>query len=171
MDMRRRIFSILSVLSLLLCLVCIVIWVRSGFVTDSLMWEHKGKAWCLASGVGNIQWSETRGDGLRYFKGWKCYSVTPTWQWQWIGPSYASVSASASRIPFKHLLLPCWLLVMVSSVLPGVWMVFYLRRRRIMYRSKGLCRECGYDLRASKERCPECGTAIPSPIHCEPKAT
>jgi hypothetical protein len=63
-------------------------------------------------------------------------------------------------------LIPCWMPV---AILGGV--AFFVLARRLYRRRRykpGLCRKCGYDLRASPERCPECGTEIADP---KPKAS
>jgi hypothetical protein len=53
--------------------------------------------------------------------------------------------------------IPDAVLAPVLGVLPAVSLFRRFRRRR---RANGLCRVCGYDLRATPDRCPECG-AIP----------
>ena len=58
--------------------------------------------------------------------------------------------------------------VMLMSFGPGVFFLYAARIERL--RGQHLCRVCGYDLRATPDRCPECGTptpkasALPSPL-------
>jgi hypothetical protein len=60
--------------------------------------------------------------------------------------------------PFATYSLPWWTLAMTFSGLPVVWLrLASVQRRRAWRGRSGLCPTCGYDLRASPDRCPECG--------------
>ena len=54
--------------------------------------------------------------------------------------------------------VPFWLLLTLAAVPTAV-----LWRRDRRTAKPGCCVNCGYDLRASKKTCPECGTAIANP--------
>jgi hypothetical protein len=55
-----------------------------------------------------------------------------------------------------NIVVPSWLLVVVPALPPVVALWRKTRRRRTRLRL-GLCLRCGYDLRGSNDRCPECG--------------
>lgn len=54
--------------------------------------------------------------------------------------------------------VPLWLLLVLAAPAPtmAAHRLLVARRRR----RRGLCRVCGYDLRATSDRCPECGAAV-----------
>lgn len=62
---------------------------------------------------------------------------------------------------FQRLALPFWMPMAALLIAPGARGVAYhrsLRARR--RRARGLCAGCGYDLRATREKCPECGRVM-----------
>lgn len=60
----------------------------------------------------------------------------------------------------RSITFPLPFLALVASVLPACALRARLRRRKY---AAGLCARCGYDLRATPERCPECG-CIPEQV-------
>ena len=73
-------------------------------------------------------------------------------------PRPSNVTASFPNLVTVNLVSP----LLLFSALPAV---VYTRRFYRWYRARdliaqGRCVQCGYDLRASKDRCPECGTPV-----------
>jgi hypothetical protein len=63
-------------------------------------------------------------------------------------------SADPAR-PYRRAWVPAWALLLPAALSAARWGVRALRRRRWV--KSGQCPGCGYDLRASTHRCPECG--------------
>lgn len=76
---------------------------------------------------------------------------------------------AAVRSPPAILQLPLWFCAMIFAILPAIHIARYVRDRRRSI--TGRCAQCGYDLRATPERCPECGAVVPvtKPVEANPQ--
>ena len=62
---------------------------------------------------------------------------------------------SMPLVPYWTMTMPWAYALPLPLILPLAWLILRIRTRKT---PPGHCKNCGYDLRASSERCPECGT-------------
>jgi hypothetical protein len=62
-----------------------------------------------------------------------------------------------SGLEYVRVGVPLWFVELLACLPSAWWGWRVLRRRRI---KPGFCVQCGYDLRATPERCPECGMVV-----------
>ena len=56
---------------------------------------------------------------------------------------------------YRHVAIPYWLLIGIGIAIPAYRFLYELKKRKA--KRQGLCLNCGYDLRATPNQCPECG--------------
>ncbi len=181
----RWTFNTLAAASLLLCVATATLWVRSYWVADLVLVERR-EAPRPASASSSDDWQGfgiphygvyARSHGGR-FAGWWGRSghrdeSDPNRRWSF---EHAHEPTGFATVPTEFKLstnyvdydgagfnlrawsLPGWAPVLAFAVLPAIFAFRQIRAvRRRRHRSRlGLCAACGYDLRASPERCPEC---------------
>ncbi len=171
----RWLFRGLAAISLILCIVIIALGIRSHWAADSAaVWGKPSAAGQVDDGcmvrITSFQGSmEIRQTYLLWIKD-VSFSGEPVpdrsrsfgfpgfrWQTSWFGPSLLEYPGKYDGTT-RTLRVSDWLLVPVTAILPIIGLFRWLKRDRF---AADCCQKCGYDLRATPERCPECGTIQP----------
>ena len=172
-------FVTLTVLSASLALSAAALWARSVWVMDSVYLERFGYGWQATSVRGQLiivrrpaTWKTKlvhRG-AYSLAKGGQVFTSVALDKNEGtklkVGPFFwGSLDASlppAARFMdmrgWKWMGIPHAAIIVPFSILPALLIIRLGRQRR--RRLRGQCRHCGYDLRASPERCPECGAGV-----------
>jgi hypothetical protein len=184
--MKRRTINLLTLMSLTLCVASAALWVRSYLKNDVLTWHASRGTFRVSWMTGSLV---LFGDNVHHreprFDAWSGYAWPSINYGQPSEPTYSFLNALGfsyvtgdfvpwdpltflSRTPGSAYLtgtvlrqrvvaVPFYAIVFSTGILP------LIRARGVVQRMvrqrRGLCTVCGYDLRASPERCPECGAA------------
>jgi hypothetical protein len=162
----RRLVDVATALSLLLLAATLAAWLRS-------QWRHEFR---VVNGGGTIYHVGyvSRGFYVGQFLG-----VTTNYQeshpflsnWSSSPASVVQFDVTARRalgfvvvrrdytqphpyVTFRELVVPFWAVACVFAMVPALRVV----RHALQKPRPGFCRDCGYDLRATPDRCPECGS-------------
>jgi hypothetical protein len=209
---RQWLFYVLATISLLLCFATVAMWIRSYWITGSMMVLTRQYTFGFGNGCGTFSvscehslfigvvhpltiatsgWTYTKSNpktlrrgpesigsvvskqvapifGIRHITSYDRYrddmSRPPNivantlfgFHWQRSGSIYLGAPAEESYV----LITPFWPFAGLFALLPAIFCGRMMRARRAII--MGRCPHCGYDLRATPNQCPECGTIPPS---------
>jgi hypothetical protein len=178
----RSLFRAIAFAWMLAWIGVVVLWVRSGWYQDSFGYEGPNRAdgWQRgayvdsSNGILSCEWW-IRQNSLDYTPpvvGW-AYGHWHTGSAIWWSagftfnartynpaPTGRSDGRPSMLVGYVHeAAVPHWFAVVALSIPPIIWFVRRARLRRIeRLAAAGRCVACGYDLRATPDRCPECGS-------------
>jgi hypothetical protein len=176
---RRFLFNFLSLTALLLCAITIMFWGRSFHHGDGIQFTGTHlRSFRIVSFPAEVDFTlRYMGDGDEAapdpgicHESWDTQELDGEMAEYWgneIGSQghlgfdsfyYRNRDGDGYGAPraFEIILaVPSWALVLLSITLPTTWLFKAKKRKRS---KRGLCKSCGYDLRATPDRCPECGT-------------
>ncbi len=164
---KRRLFNLVAGVSLVLCIATMFAWITHRAYLTGINYATPSRLYIASA----------RPLGFYFATGALIPAATPGWK----ETSYTihlpdRISVSHSLLGFAignfdgsyrlnpsrplsdceicYVILPYWFVIAITFGLP----VYAVVRRRRSFNSIGMCKVCGYDLRATPERCPECGT-------------
>jgi hypothetical protein len=176
--MLRRQLNLLTALSLLLCVAVVVLWVRSYWRFDQFRRHWVDREGLLHGGRVVSQRGELISQGARLDERLASGELTgrdplayyPTATWRLLGFTagrfrYRVTTSSPPSSPGGRvitgtatvLIVPHYAAALMTAAMPLAWAGREWKRRHTV--PPGHCPRCGYDLRATPEKCPECGNA------------
>ncbi len=184
--MRRLVLNLTTLLSVVVCVAIASLWVRSYSAGDSMgvhrlsvdlayrtQVEHSAIG--IATGNGRLAFGTLTNGAV---SGSSVQRYPSRWFCDWGGGGlvrYRSFSGLSpgpfdrqgplgfDLVVMRHspsgwlMFVPFWFLVLAFALMPLSRGLLARRAQRRTRLRQGLCPQCGYDLRATADRCPECG--------------
>ncbi|HEY2587909.1 MAG TPA: hypothetical protein VGI81_19350 [Tepidisphaeraceae bacterium] len=165
---------ILSTLAFLLLITVLVLWVRSPRHADAVLFytpaghltgmasDHGGMLFCASDIPFGREMGLTADAMSTSADEFAAIHVTlfdpSNEKWHFLGFHVAAGTLGTWGWKFNAILVPYWALLIPLAIPPLTGFRRAIRRAR--RRRRGQCLACGYDLRQSPERCPECGRPV-----------
>lgn len=121
-------------------------------VRGALVWSHRGRSVMGRRSPDEFRWDTWHPQPDMNLTG---YHLSP------LGFGTSLTPSDIRSGAWFYVAAPHWLLAALFALAPAAFLVGKVRVIRRV--NRGRCPSCGYDLRASPCRCPECGTLAEQP--------